>query len=174
MNFDTITLTQSQLMTFLSIMDGRPVTYAQVAALVKQGLPNIFSASWLTRPTRQFNLGAILDWFASPRTRKVPSRHGVRTVTRPGFVLDEAKVREALAQALAPKPKKEKETVEEEEALVPTPDADEEPDEPSAAQVQNFPPMEAPVSAQAEVVEEEQPSGVFRFNEDLYANDSND
>ena len=173
-----VTLSQSHLMALLTILAEKPaekpVTYAQISALVKQGMPNTYTASWLTKPTRQFNVDDVLAFFAGPRERKVPSRHGVRMVEVPGVVLDEAKVKAALAQVLAPKPKKEKETVEEEEAQVPTPDADVEPDEPSAAQLQNFPPMEAPVFAQAEVVEEEEPSRVFRFNEELYANDSND
>jgi len=141
------TLSQSQLTAILTILSGKPATYAQFSALLKQGMPNTYTASWLTRPARQFNLDDVLAWFASPRERKIPSRHGVRTEVRPGVVLDEAKIWEALAQVLEPK------------KVTPV-----------------FPELASdgvPEQIEPHAEEEEAPT-VFRFNEDLYANDSND
>jgi hypothetical protein len=89
-------------MTLLGFLAGKsePVSYAQMSSLLKAGCPSTLPTSWLTRPTRQFNLGEVLDFLSSPRPYKVPSRQGSRVATRPGHTFDEAAIREALAHAL--------------------------------------------------------------------------
>jgi hypothetical protein len=83
----TKNITRPELRAFISEQMGKECTHAMLNSLEKQGLPFHLSNGWGPRPTKIYDLQEVLDWYAKPRTYKVPSRHGVREVLIPGVTL---------------------------------------------------------------------------------------